>query len=177
VHFFAVQDKFFTQFFRNTEILEKFNNQSCEGTMRLCGIGIPFENQCAEPVAANRIHNSRLGIEKNPLVYDGADIAGTLRSVLYDAEGILRAVKNGRPVDLEGKVIDSLTVADELRVLKLDLLRIEEIVQKTLFSDEGQMRWKRSFVSMHGKELSIYKCASNLHYAADEMGKILNQRA
>src|SRR3990170_5732999 len=119
--------------------------------MRLCGIAIPYADQFAEKVTSNRIHASAESIQREPLVYDGPDIAGTLHTLVADSEGILRSIASGSPVDLEGRVIDEQTIKEELTVLSTDLLKVEEVVYKTLHSKEGKSRWGGDLIILGGK--------------------------
>jgi len=114
--------------------------------MRLCGIGIPHENQFTEQTAANRIHQEAQDIEINPLAYDGPDMFGALEMVIEGAQGILRAVARGNPMDFSGNPLDAITVKNELNELSEDLQKIERLVSEKLKTQSGRNRWGIDFV-------------------------------
>ncbi len=124
--------------------------------MRLCGLNVPYENQCAIPVTSERIHNlAVIAQEQGLLAYDNQDIAAALHSTRESAEGILKAVNQKIFVDINSHTIDLVTVKQELNILSEDLQKITEVVEKTLELKEGKERWPNLVPNVHGRFFSI----------------------
>jgi hypothetical protein len=118
--------------------------------MRLCGIDIPYEHQCHEKVASNRIHDLA-----TILSCDNLDIAGKLHSTVADAQGIWKAVQQGQFFDIEKNPIDVATVKQELNALSADLQKIAGVVENTLKSKAGRKHWPEEAPLVHSKRISI----------------------
>ncbi len=124
--------------------------------MRLCGVNIPYEHQCAEQTAANRIHDTMTTAKEHGLlVADNMDIAAIIHSRAEDAQGILSAIKQHKFVDLQGSSIALDAVSEELGILSEDLATIVVLVEETLNSPEGKKRWPELTPGVHGRSLSI----------------------
>ena len=98
--------------------------------MNLCGIGIPYEEQFTEKVAANRIVNC--DFISNSQHYDSMDTAGTLESITNASNGILAAIKSGNPRDIDNNLIDKDTVRKELSLLGKSLVKIKRSAEKKI---------------------------------------------
>ncbi|MBA2369018.1 MAG: hypothetical protein H0V82_08355 [Candidatus Protochlamydia sp.] len=101
--------------------------------MNLCGINIPYEEQQAEKIAANRI------IANSDLFewYDYADISGTLSGKIDDSIEILEAIKSGNPRDINNNLIDKNIVSKELYQLSRALIRTKHSVDQKISEDSA----------------------------------------
>lgn len=103
--------------------------------LTLCGIGIPNEQNMAEKIAANRIHETAQ--------YDytdwvnANDISGGLEMTIKDYSGIVRAINSRTIKDTNGSAIDGKTIKNELVVLATDAKKIEAAVFKKFVIKEN----------------------------------------
>lgn len=125
--------------------------------MKLCGTNIPWEENFYEKTAANRIHEFAKDAEDTStlLMYDNADIAGTLESQAEAATGIWEAVQQGIYFDVEKKMLDITTVKQELNFLSVDLQNSVNAILNTTLLPEGQKRWCDVEPNVHGRVISI----------------------
>lgn len=107
-------------------------------SLKLCGIGMPLEDQNPVQGTAERLHTqTQYLITDNFRTYNVATLADGLNRFVEDAQGILRAIDQGNPVDLQGKLIDRVTIGRELETLSADLHNVDRVIAAYLASPAG----------------------------------------
>ncbi|HEY2811059.1 MAG TPA: hypothetical protein VGJ00_06710 [Rhabdochlamydiaceae bacterium] len=64
-----------------------------------------------------------------------------INRVLRHANCILNSIAEGEPLDAEGRVIDQVTIRDELRILSQDLSVIEKVARKRMSTQEDRKKY------------------------------------
>jgi hypothetical protein len=138
--------------------------------LRLCGSYIPYEYQYGEQATADRVHESSLNFINDPLVYDSADMAGTLNSITTGAAAIMEIVKTSKPYDLEKRSIDPATVKRELGILADDLANVKKAVERFQSTAEGQARWgTEDKIRVHERVITVSTELQRLEALSREM--------
>ncbi len=113
-------------------------------SLRLCAIFLPIAQAKNQNGAADRIHLFAKNCNTARILrLDAKGLIDQLHSLYQDAQGIVRSVSTGSPLDKEKRVIDKITQRDELIKLSNDLPVVQKIVTAALATKEGIAHWRK----------------------------------
>lgn len=123
-------------------------------SLRLCGRAPGVEAQNINRITAESLHdNIKALVECNQTevqtygYYSSLEIVNELNSIVESAEDILFALNQGNPVDLQGTLIDRVTIGRELEVLSSDLQTVDQVVNECLGMPHVQALWHAGIIT------------------------------